>query len=244
MKKIIALLLALLLLAGCASVAEPAVADVNPPEVEETTETTTTTEWTPLPTQPIDLPTSFPDAPEVYWPILRYLHMFADDHEGNIMYAMDALWFAGFGFATRGNNGFMIADINGDGIDELIVMGQFEGQDPHMIALFTQHNGVAVRLGSWTHRASAVLTVDGIIYDRASNSSESSVHTSAKLEPGATRLTTLSFHEHDFIDGQNVMRTSPDGEWQPSSEEEIQALWHNLINPPNPMPLTFIPIEQ
>ena len=241
MKKIIALLLALALLGACAA---PVVVVETTAEYVTTEQATTTTEWIPLETQPLVLPTSFRGAPEVYWPVLRYLYMFNDSHEGNVMYAMDALGFAGFGFAARGNNGYAVVDINGDGIYELILLGQFEGQAPHMIALFTQHDGVAVRLGSWTHRASAVLTVDGIIYDRASNSSESSVHTSAKLEPGATRLTTLSFHEHDFIDGQNVMRTVPHGEWQPSSEEEIQALWHNLINPPNPMQFNFIPIEQ
>jgi len=244
MKKLIALIFVLLLLAGCASVAQPVVAEEETTlEYTTTEQTTTTTEWTMLPTRLIDFPTSFRGAPEVYWPILRYLYMFNDNHEGNMMYAMDALWFAGFGFATRGNNAYAVADINGDGIDELILFGQFEGQAPHMIALYTQHDGVAVRLGEWTHRSQAVITTDGIIYDRGSNSSESSGFSSYRLEPGATRLTEITFHRTDFRGGERVYQTGWDGEWLPLSEEREAELWATM-NPPNPMQFNFIPIEQ
>ncbi|MCL2531844.1 MAG: hypothetical protein FWE40_06785 [Oscillospiraceae bacterium] len=240
MKKIIALLLALLFLAGCASVAEPVGADANPPEVEITTETTTTTEWTMLPTQPMVLPTSFRGAPEVYWPVLQHLYMFVQGFRRNNMdyieYAWNALEFDG---NTVGNPGYMVADINGDGIYELILLGRFDDGDPFIIALYT----IPIQLGSWTHRSSAVITTDGLIHYGRAGSASSGSSTIAKLEPGAAQLTELSYLWHDFRNGEHVVRTSAEGEWQVVSWEKLQDLWA-LRAPTDLMPLTFIPIEQ
>ncbi|MCL2446315.1 MAG: hypothetical protein FWD06_06070 [Oscillospiraceae bacterium] len=61
MKKIIALLLVLVFLAGCASVAEPVGADANPPEVDAAIETTMVQAATTLPA-----PREWPGVPQAY----------------------------------------------------------------------------------------------------------------------------------------------------------------------------------
>jgi len=259
-KKLFAVVLCLALLGACTA---PVV-----PEEPIATETTTTATTETIATTELIIPTmEWQGVPEAYWSVLDAIYELVQinrrwDH--NDSYIWEAINFnylglagplAGLGISSE--PGYALVDINGDGRQELVLLhmarvpvsGDWSDEDgewevrPSMIAIYTTDGNEAVKLGDWTWRSNAVLTADGIIFDRGSNSGFSSNFTTLKLEPGATRLTQLSCYTTDFIGGERVFRIGH-GEWQPLSEERHEQLWDSLDNPPNPMPFNFIPIEQ
>ncbi|MCL2195447.1 MAG: hypothetical protein FWB76_05790 [Oscillospiraceae bacterium] len=184
MWKIFALVLALVLLAGCASVAEPAVADVTPTEAEETTTEVTTT--TAIAIEPRE----WYGVPQAFWPVLDAFYL-AHDPRPYVRYRA----------------GFAVVDINNDGVLELVLLRHTEvppeiGQSDYMLsAIYTVHHHEAIRLNSWPLSNGVVLTADGIIYSYATGSRGEMFRSSYNLAPNATLLTHLSLVRQNEYDG-------------------------------------------
>ena len=180
-----------------------------------TTATTTTLPQATLP------PGSW-DAPEAFWPVLNNL--------------------CPAGPVVRS---FAVADINNDGAPELILFSSYHestGQSLH--SLYTVYGSEAVPLIQWeSSRVSHVIAQDGTIFSWGSNSSANQVFTTYRLNFSADRLTLLTWHETDFINGEWVFREGYDSPWQPSTEEKSQQLLEQFETI-TPMRFNAIPIEQ
>jgi len=260
MKALLAAALCLCLLALCAC-GEVVV-------IEETTATTTQAPTTTLAptTLPIEYPASYRDAPEAYKPILDDLFKSIYILSNNILDAEDDLWGEtgisdppGFMFYRDGEfrdkyMGYAIKDINKDGVPELLIMTS-DSSKSRILSLFTLKDDVPVHLDSYWNRHYGHLAADGTIYTSSYGGIMSIGLCSYKLESGATELTQLTKHHSGFIDGKDVYlrgdfsygesrQATIYDEQQVISEKDFKKVESKHNNPPNPMPLTFIPIEQ
>jgi len=192
MRKILALALALLFLAGCASVAEPVGADEYLP-IATTEETTTTTE--PLTTQPT-LTLERPDVPQVFWGVSL-------GHNPS-----PAVYFA-------------LADINGDGVQELILACCCQ----QLVGLLTQQNGEAVRLayGGWGHFGLHIAADGTVRRTRFSGGSSVWFANSNRLESFATELTQITDNAFSFV-GYDTWHTNTQGERRIITRDEFDTL--------------------
>jgi hypothetical protein len=219
-KHLLAALLCLCLLALCAC-GQVFV----PPEVtgEATTTITTaqptTTQAPALP--PIDYPTSYKDAPAAYKPVL-------DDLYRQMLLP---------GWDKPPDCTYAVVDINKDGILELLT--NLSVPADHVTTLYTLKDNEPVELSWYSVRNRGHFAADGTIYHVGSGGTVGSL-SSYKLKPGASELTQLTSYycephgHYQVINGKDV----------PTAWEEYDALREKYDNPPNPMPLTFIPIEQ
>jgi len=216
------LCIALLALCACGTPAAP----------EETTAPATE-----APTLPIEYPASYRDAPEAYWPVLndllkwifvvdnRWDFSLSEDwgiHPGIHMISESAVSCAGEYI------GYAIEDINADGTPELIILHSPSEDELHPLALFTLQDNEPVHLLTYRHREIGDITEDGTIYVTGIVATGGDMR-SYRLEPGAAELTMLTEYRYSIYD---------------DDAEEFQALQEKYINPPNPMHLIFIPIEQ
>lgn len=218
---------------------------VTQPQTTQTkasTKKASTTKAMRVATTPAPIP-----PPEAYGPILDALRILSivggnelDQRGDAFTKSANFLNFAGYNYITD-NMGYAVVDINGDGTLELVLLNE----TMHMLALYTLRGSEPIWLTGWTHRSYGTITADGTIYSSGANSASSSILYTHKLEPGADSLTELSYYFYDYVDGQGLkLRESSGGEWRPATEEEITKLIARWDNPPKPMKLTFIPIEQ
>jgi len=240
MRKIFALLLVLVLLAACAA----------PVVMEETAteQTTTTTEWTSPETQPTVLPTSFRGAPEVYWPVLQELYRIVHDgfnwgeREADPTLTFDPTMILGDTF------GYAIADINGDGVQELILLqdGSWDGP-PILLKLYTLYNGEPVLLNFAHRRGYVIIAENGAIYSGFTTGAGSFNRMSHVLESNRQRLTEVYFYDIYWQGREWIVLTyrNADGEGQRNiTEEEYETFLWERHSDIIPMRLNFIPIEQ
>jgi len=135
--------------------------------------------------------------------------------------------------------GYAVKDINSDGVPELLIMTDF----PSVLSLFTLKDNEPVHLDSYWSRYYGRFAAGGTIYVSAIFNSGGTV-CSFELKPGATVLTALT--EYSFkvdFDGEGFSYEIA-GDERILTDDEFQAWLEQYTNPPNPMPLTFIPIEQ
>jgi len=232
------LCIALLALCACGSSAAP----------EETIAPVTG-----APTLPIDFPASYKDAPEAYWPVLddllKWIFVVANRWEykpwddwginpGIHMITEDALNGAGEYV------GYAIKDINDDGTPELVILFSPSEDEVHPLALFTLQDNAPVHLYTYKHREIGGITEDGTIYVAYAVSMGGNMR-SYKLEPSAAELTKLTDYDYtgQWYDDDHLFYQI-EGDERIYTEEEIEALQEEYHSPPNPMKLTFIPIEQ
>ncbi|MCL2531069.1 MAG: hypothetical protein FWE40_02790 [Oscillospiraceae bacterium] len=160
-KRLIGLVLALLLLAGCGRMATFPVVDTwVPPETTE--HITTTTEATTA------APREWLGVPQAYWAIL--------DSPGHF---------------PSPAAGFALADINGDGVLELVMISEWE----NLVGLFTQRDGVAYNLGIGSdHRFGLHIWADGTIHmgNAIRDGQNTRLLGTYRLEAHATELTQLT----------------------------------------------------
>ena len=215
------LCMALLALCACGSLATP----------EETTAPAAD-----APTLPI-APASYRDAPEAYWPVLDDLRKCIYLAENYRDYNIRDDWGLTPGIEMLLDSllsmsgeyiGYAVQDINADGTPELIILFSPPGDKLHPCALFTLQDSAPVHLYTYHFREVGSITADGIIYVSYATAPGGNMR-SYRLEPGAAQLTLLTNYDY-------LLRFD--------DEEEILALQKEHCNPPNPMQLTFIPIEQ
>ena len=251
MKKIIVLILTAVLVfcVGCGEVSEEPSAGTATPT---TTEAFITAEESTI--LPIEYPASYKDAPEGYRPVLDefYRHaqmVYIEDRKAHITGEGEYLvepWFS-----TPDDLGYAVIDINNDRIPELLLLnitnfGWGNSEEPFIHALFTLKDGNPVQLGQYWRRDHAQLGADGIVYRVGSGGADSWHLSSYRLEAGAAELTQMTEYYSDFGDeGENIWFSgSWDAEREPLSKKEFDRLFAMYDNPPNPMKLKFIPIEQ
>ena len=263
MKPLIAIALCLCLLALCAcGQAKPNPVSVptftvvttikDGPTIfaeDETTITVPTTTQSPTitaapTTQLIQYPASYKDAPEAYKPVLdAFYYQARPTHWGDgEACVIGGEYIAEPIFTQTDNLGYAIKDINNDGIPELLLLdlnnigwGNPEGLFIH--ALFTLKDDKPVELGQYWRRNHIQLAADGTIYEYGVRN-----YASYKLDAQATELTRINAFHNDGA--ANCFARTGDGEWEPITDDEYNALLKLHSNPPNPMPLTFILIEQ
>jgi len=239
MKRFFTLILCVALVALCAC--------GSPAALEETTAPATE-----APTLPIEYPASYRDAPEAYWPVLddllkwifvvdnRWDYKPWDDwgiNPGILMISESALNSAGEYI------GYAVKDINADGTPELIIL--FSSPDKLCpLALFTLQDNSPVHLFTYHHREVGDIAQDGTIYVTYAVGGGGNMRSYA-LEPGAVELTMLTNYEYtiDYND-DTWQRYRIEGDERIYTREEIDALSDKYYRAPNPMQLTFIPIEQ
>ena len=207
---------------------------------------------TEAPTLPIDYPASYRDAPEAYWPVLddllkwifvannRWEYKLWDDW--GINPGIRAIPEIALGDAGK-YVGYAIKDINDDSTPELLILFS-PPNGKHPLALFTLQDDTPVHLLTYRYREVGGIADDGTIYVSYAIGGGGNMR-SYKLEPGAAELTMLT--EYDYVvqwydDDHQFYRI--EGDERIYTEEEIDALLETYCNPPNPMQLTFIPIEQ
>ena len=139
---------------------------------------------------------------------------------------------------------YAVVDINKDGIPELLTYVDCGGD--YLEVLYTLKNNKPVELSWYSIRACARFAADGTIYFRGSGGAGSSCIASLKLKPGASELTqlTIAVREVWGSEDDTVYYQASGEEKQSITEEEFWELCEKYTNPPNPMPLTFIPVEQ
>ena len=205
----------LLFLSACGQAPEAA------PEYSLPTTQTTAEPTTELPTTTTEPPTItpgvWPDAPQAYWPLLDGLS--------------NTVWP---GCHPRD---FAVADINSDGIPELVLRGCCQ----MLVALYTLQDDEPVRLAiGGASRFGFSLAADGTVLGTTAQMGPFTLHFH-KLEPGAAELTRLSV-VHISFDEEGFWHENTDGYVREITEEEYWELEERHSNPPNPMPLEFIPI--
>ncbi|MCL2495134.1 MAG: hypothetical protein FWE98_05700 [Oscillospiraceae bacterium] len=243
------LCMALLALCACGRPAAPeettAPATIQT-SAQTTTEVPTTTE---APTEPvIEYPASYKDAPKAYKPILDDLYRFAyllvnGIRDGDRAYGRTGIadtpgFWINDGEFRHNYIGYAIKDINKDGIPELLILTA----EMRMLSLFTLKGNEPVHLDSYWIRSAGRLAADGTIYVKGSPGSWASY----KLEPGAVELTTLTEYGYEthWENEKIVIRILSDDEERIITPEKFDEMQEKYSNPPNPMQLTFIPIEQ
>ena len=227
-----------------------------------TTAAPTTTE--PPTMEPIECPASYKDAPEAYWPILDNLYIYVRAvRQGNKDLAWDA--YQNLLIPSLHSNsstedleglGYAIADINRDGIPELVILYKdfpvnyhsppyvisLPYMRTHVTSIYTLVDDKPVDLIFGGSRAVGRFVADGTLYTLFSMG-HGLWFNSYKLEPGADRLMEIKadLYSNNFIlDYKNV---SGEQESRPFTQEEFDAMIEQYDNPPNPMQFNFIPID-
>jgi len=235
-KKLIVAVLCLCLLALCAC------GWGEPEEITVPATTTAIPTTTEAPTTlPIEYPANYRDAPEAYKPVLNEFYYQAQNGSSQTgdIYVLEPWFF------EMDDLGYAVQDINGDGVPELLLLtkGEYSGfaaeENPFILTLFTLTNDRPVHLAYYWRRERAQLAADGIIYFVAGLGGSYSGLRSFQLETGASELTQLTEYHREsgnFYKGTYGEQSMP--------EDEFNRLYELYSNPPNPMQLTFIPIEQ
>jgi len=210
MKKILALLLALVLLGACAA---PAMVE---DESAVTTEEITTTPPTPR---------EWLGVPQAYWTVLDN-------------------WYG------SPRIGYALVDINGDGIEELLILQEFSPWGEHdefieILSIYTHRNDELVTLALFrpTSSGSGRIAEDGTIF-MYREWRDVTTFSSHRLEPGATALTQLTGWSIETINiyGDVIAHRGT----TPISLEEFWTAYRRYAqryaNQPNPMQFEFIPL--
>jgi len=267
MKRIISLLTCAAVLLGFAACG--VLGGDNPP-AETTTEPITTTKPTttaeptttaPV-TQPVKVPDSYKDAPAAYKPILDDLYRFVTIISGNEMVDIlpsgkAEIMEMPYGILEndvyqKGFMGYAVKDINQDGVPELIILSKaYDGKNvPFIYSIFTLKNNKPVNIGIYWSRNKGKLAADGTIYNLSSGGAAYTHFYSYRLKSGASKLTLLTEYQSDTNDDRypdksiDIYYQVVDGEKIFITRDEFfNDLWDKYDNPPNPMPLDFIPID-
>jgi len=135
---------------------------------------------------------------------------------------------------------YAVADINKDGIPELLLY-QETAEDMYLRSLFTLKDGEPFCIESFPGRISR-FAADGTMYYVRAVEHETELY-SFRLEAGATEFTLLTV----YYNYQGKCSKILDSNWENEiviTEEEFNAVLEKHKTPPNPIPLTFLPIEQ
>jgi len=253
MKTLLTILLCLSLLGLCACGQVEPEQTTPPPTTAQTTQVLTTTQ-VPKIKPTIEYPVSYKDAPEAYKPILDDLYKFVytlsngleldDSYSGKTGIAEIPAAFYRNGNFDNGSIGYAIKDINNDGIPELMLLNNdhYSTNEQFVLSLFTLNNDVPVFLEHYWVRSYARFAADGTIYNIGSGGAATTYLSKYKLEPDSTELTKLPGEY--MSDWGPIFVEIIDDDRKSIAEKEFYKLLELYSNPPSPMKLNFIPIEQ
>jgi len=248
--------LCLLALCACGPVEPSVVTTTTAAPIEEATIASTPSTTQAPATPPIEYPASYKDAPAAYKPILDDLYKFVyvlvndipiDEYElfGKTGFGDGWGYAFSYGEHVYGVVGYAIQDINNDGVPELLLLNK-EGV---ILSFFTLKDNKPILLGSYGRREyCGGIATDGTIYTVGhAGAAAYNLHASI-LKPGANELTVLKcfYCDADFSAEPTVFyyRQVIGNEERDITYERFQELHETYSNPPNPMPLNFIPIGQ
>ncbi len=121
--------------------------------------------------------------------------------------------------------GYAIKDLNGDGIDELVLLN-----DSYMIvAIFSMVDGKPILLDTYIPRGYCWIDGDGLLHVEGSGGADISSHTVYRIAEGGGSLETIikfGLNGHEWIDGVAVTKyyRVVDGEMVAITKEECQEL--------------------
>ncbi|MCL2494842.1 MAG: hypothetical protein FWE98_04205 [Oscillospiraceae bacterium] len=242
--------LCLLALCACGQAAPPEATTPALPATEATTTKQTTTTQPPT-MPPIEYPASYKDAPAAYKPVLDNLYALKqwlwNDETDWPDYYWDTILDFQYAEAIMGAwnypvSGYVVADINNDGVPELLLFG-----GPDLRSLFTLSDGQPISLGSFGPRSWGYIAADGTVHHGGSGSAASGGSEIYRLEPYATTLTLVVGHNYDHWppEEEDTYYKIIDGERVIIDEKAYNAIVKQHKDPEkHPLKFTFIPIEQ
>ncbi len=121
--------------------------------------------------------------------------------------------------------GYDIKDLNGDGINELILLND----DYKIVAIFSTHKGMPVLLGSFQPRTSCWIGGDGLLHICGSNGAVNSYHTVCKIADGGGELIDIiefGINGAEIVDGTEVLNyyKTVDDEKVSITKEEFDSI--------------------
>lgn len=193
-----------------------------------------------------EYPESYQDAPKEYKIILDDLYAFSESIRRNGL--IEEFWgntgFVEYPFPHDEPLAYAVADINNDGVLELL-LGNIKGLKaacPNSI--FTISNGEAVLVDSFWTRSSGVIAADGIIYNTWADGAGEQYLWSFKLEKNADTLTKLTDLRSDYSEANEKPYYAQvvNGKNQYISEEEFSDSFEKYSAPPEILELEVFPI--
>jgi len=193
---------------------------------------------------PIEYPQEYQDAPSEYKVLLDELYLLSE--QLRLGYPIDARDNIEFVEIPGAELGYAVIDINGDGIQELL-LGSVEGLNKASPAsIFTLKDGKPVLLGFFWSRYRGVISPDGIIYCIGSSGAGTNDFESFKLEKYADDLTQLTSTHSDVADRQQYFFKVLEGKKHYISEieyDEISNSYSERLDSSEILKLTVIPIK-
>ena len=121
--------------------------------------------------------------------------------------------------------GYATKDLNGDGMDELVLMNN----DYYIMAIFSYADGKPVLLGNYMPRGSCWIDGDGLLHENGSNGADHSTHAIYKIADGGKELELIveyGTNGHEWIEdvAYTIYYKLVNGEKKTITEAEYQAL--------------------
>ena len=156
--------------------------------------------------------------------------------EGNIeifvnLYSSVMLFYPGRG-ESNGESphykldcGYAQKDLNGDGVDELVLMNN----DYYIMAIFSYADGKPVLLGNYMPRGSCWIDGDGLLHENGSGAADHSTNAIYKIADGGKKLELIveyGTNGHEWIEdvAYTIYYKLVNGEKKTITEAEYQAL--------------------
>jgi hypothetical protein len=191
----------------------------------------------------IDYPQIYKDAPIEYKQILDEFYLFSYRiQKGESLDESQAA--AGFVEPPHGELSYAIADLNNDGIEELL-LGTTDGlNNSNPDSIFTLRSGEPVKIANFWSRYRGVVSADGTIYTDGSGGAAYTSLSSLRLEVNADTLTQLTDIHSDYSvsAGKSYYVQVVDGKNRYITYEEFENFIKEYDNPSQIMKLAVIPI--
>jgi len=126
--------------------------------------------------------------------------------------------------------GYVLKDINNDGISELFIVRNDPESYSFILALYTLHEGEAVLLGAYWPKHNCYLLESGELFVEFSGGGDVYYHEIQTLEENRTELTTVNKFGLNPYDTKKPYFETVDGEITLSNEERVNELFNNYSN--------------
>jgi hypothetical protein len=147
-----------------------------------------------------------------------------------------------FGEKPLGPLGYMLVDINKDGIQELLIMSGNPEDDTFLWSLFTLKDNKPVHILSNSPLARCVwyFAADGTLYQVGYGGTSSTYVSSWRLKPRAAELTLLTHYQCIYGSGlgpYDYYYSVVNGKHEYITEKEFESMREKYSNPPNQTPI-------
>lgn len=193
-----------------------------------------------------EYPIAYQGVPEAYKPILDALFLLEKrlrQEEYDSEKDLETIGFTYDPFPRDSALGYVLADLNNDGVLELL-LGTIDGlNDSAPNSIFTLRDGQPVLLASFWNRNRGVVSEDGTIYNVGSGGASNTYLSSFSLDQKTGKLIQMTKMESGYSDSDSktYFVQIVDGKKHFISEQEFEDAETMYYDPPNRMYLT-IPI--